>query len=69
MWATTGLISRLQWKYQAWLSGYSGGCLRQPTMRVNDDLMRMLRQGLVKSGLPVTDLHDREFLRGRFPTS
>jgi 4-hydroxy-tetrahydrodipicolinate synthase len=66
-WAQTGLISRLQWKYQAWLNGYSGGPLRQPTMRVSDELMRMLRQGLVKSGLPVTESHDREFFVGRFP--
>jgi 4-hydroxy-tetrahydrodipicolinate synthase len=67
MWGQTGLISRFQWKYQAWLSGYSGGPLRQPTMRVGDDLMRMLRQGLIKSGLPVTTSHDREFFVGRFP--
>jgi 4-hydroxy-tetrahydrodipicolinate synthase len=67
-WAATGLISRFQWKYQAWLSGYSGGPLRQPTMRLTDDLMRNLRQGLVRSNLPVTDLLDREFFAGRFPT-
>jgi 4-hydroxy-tetrahydrodipicolinate synthase len=66
-WAGTRHINRLQWKYQAWLSGYNGGALRQPSMRVSDELMRTLRQGLVKSGLPVTDLHDREFFVGRNP--
>jgi 4-hydroxy-tetrahydrodipicolinate synthase len=64
-WAGTGHINRLQWKYQAWLSGYNGGALRQPSMRISDELMRGLRQGLVKSGLPVTELHDREFFIGR----
>jgi 4-hydroxy-tetrahydrodipicolinate synthase len=67
-WVGTGLINRLQWKYQAWLSGYNGGALRQPSMRVSDELMRVLRQGLVKSGLPVTELHDREFFVGRHPS-
>ena len=66
-WAGTGHINRLQWKYQAWLSGYNGGGLRQPSMRVSDELMRGLRQGLVKSGLEVTELHDREFVVGRNP--
>jgi 4-hydroxy-tetrahydrodipicolinate synthase len=66
-WAGTGLINRLQWKYQAWLNGYNGGALRQPSMRLSDELMRVLRQGLVKSGLPATDLHDREFFIGRNP--
>lgn len=66
-WAGTGLINRLQWKYQAWLSGYNGGALRQPSMRVSDELMRVLRQGLVKAALPVTELHDREFFIGRHP--
>jgi len=66
-WGATGLINRLQWKYQAWLNGYNGGALRHPTMRVSDELMRGLRQGLVKSGLPVTETADREFLTGRNP--
>jgi 4-hydroxy-tetrahydrodipicolinate synthase len=66
-WAATGLINRLQWKYQAWLNGYNGGALRHPTMRVSDEMMRLLRQGLTKSGLPVTESADREFLIGRNP--
>ena len=66
-WGSTGLINRLQWKYQAWLNGYNGGALRHPTMRVSDELMRVLRQGLVKSKMPVTESPDREFLIGRHP--
>jgi len=66
-WAGVGHINRLQWKYQAWLNGYNGGALRQPSMRISDDMMRLLRQGLVKAGLPVTEDHDREFFIGRNP--
>lgn len=66
-WGHTGHINRFQWKYQAWLSGYNGGSLRQPTMRVSDEMMRSLRQGLLRAGLPVTDDHDREFYKGRNP--
>jgi len=44
---------------------YNGGAFRQPSMRVSDGRARVLRQGLIKFALPVTDLHDREFLIGR----
>jgi 4-hydroxy-tetrahydrodipicolinate synthase len=64
-----GLINRLQWKYQAWLNGYSGGPLRQPTMRVNDQLMSMLRAGLVQSGIEPTASPNQDFFIGRYPTS
>jgi len=66
-WAGTGHINRLQWKYQAWLNGYNGGALRQPSMRVSDDMMRTLRGGLTRAGLPVTDSPDRDFFIGRNP--
>jgi hypothetical protein len=45
----------------------NGGAFRQPSMRVSDELARVLRQGLIKSGLPVTDLHDHEFFIGGNP--
>lgn len=64
-----GLINRLLWKYQAWLTGYSGGPLRQPTMRVNDQMMTTLRNGLAQSGIEPTTSPNREFFVGRFPTS
>lgn len=62
-----GLINRLQWKYQAWLNGYNGGPLRQPSMRVSDEMRKNLREGLEKSGIKTTPLHDREFFVGRHP--
>ena len=62
-----GLINRMLWKYQAWLQGYNGGPLRQPAMRVSDEFMSRLRQGLLKSGLEPTPLQDHEFFTGRHP--
>jgi 4-hydroxy-tetrahydrodipicolinate synthase len=63
----TGFIHRMMWKYEAWLNGFNGGPMRRPTMRLNDATMKMLRDGLVKSGIPVTEAHDREFFVGRNP--
>ncbi len=44
-------VNRQAWKFPAWLQGYNGGPLRQPTQRVHDVQMQMLRQGLIDSGL------------------
>jgi 4-hydroxy-tetrahydrodipicolinate synthase len=63
--AQTQFINRMIWKYQGWLSGYNGGPLRRPTMRINDGQMATLRNGLIRSGLPVAAEHDREFFVGR----
>lgn len=62
-----GVINRTQWKYQDWLAGFNGGPLRAPAMRVPDRLMKMLRQGLIASGLPVTADPDSAFMAGRHP--
>jgi 4-hydroxy-tetrahydrodipicolinate synthase len=61
------MVHRMAWKYQAWLNGFSGGPLRQPTARLVWTQMAMLRKGLVDSGLPVTDDPDEAFFTGRFP--
>jgi 4-hydroxy-tetrahydrodipicolinate synthase len=61
-------LNRQAWKYQAWLQGYNGGPLRQPTMRIHDAQMNALRQGLSDSGLTPTDEPNREFFVGRNPT-
>ncbi len=37
------LINRQAWKFQAWLQGYNGGPLRQPTQRIHDAQMTQLR--------------------------
>lgn len=61
----TSSINRTQWKYQEWLSGFNGGALRPPAVRLPDRFMKQLRASLEASGLPVTDSPDSEFLRGR----
>ena len=60
-------IHRYIWKYQAWLQGFNGGPLRQPTMRITAPQMRSLRQGLVDSKLTVTSDPDELFFVGRNP--
>jgi 4-hydroxy-tetrahydrodipicolinate synthase len=62
-------INRQAWKFQAWLQGYNGGPLRQPTQRIHDPQMNALRQGLRDSGLLVADEPNREFFVGRNPTA
>ncbi|MBW9110374.1 dihydrodipicolinate synthase family protein [Microbacterium ureisolvens] len=63
----TTVINRTGWKYQEWLAGFNGGALRAPAPRIPDRLMKQARQALIASGLPVTDLPDSEFVRGRTP--
>jgi dihydrodipicolinate synthase/N-acetylneuraminate lyase len=63
----TGVLNRTMWKYQDWLAGFNGGPLRGPAMRVPDRFMKMLRQALVASGLPVTSDADVDFMVGRNP--
>ena len=46
--AQTNVLNRMQWKYQAWLNGFNGGPMRQPSMRVTDPSMATLRQGLAQ---------------------
>ena len=65
--AQTSVLNRMQWKYQAWLNGFNGGPMRQPSMRVTDPSMATLRTGLARSGIKPTELHDREFYIGRNP--
>lgn len=65
--AGSNFIHRMLWKYQGWLSGFNGGPLRSPTMRLVDRQMKMLRQGLVSAGLEVTVDPDKAFFVGRTP--
>ena len=58
-------INRQAWKFQAWLQGYNGGPLRQPTQRIHDPQMNALRKGLLDAGLsPSMDPYE-EFFAGR----
>jgi 4-hydroxy-tetrahydrodipicolinate synthase len=65
--AGAGLVHRMVWKYQYWLSGFNGGPIRQPLPRVNDAQMRTLRQGLIRAGLTPAPGEDHEFFVGRHP--
>jgi 4-hydroxy-tetrahydrodipicolinate synthase len=64
---TTGFINRMQWKFQGWLNGMNGGPLRQPTMKIPDRTMAILRRGLIDSGLPCEQAPNAEFFIGRHP--
>ena len=48
----SNFIHRMLWKYQAWLSGFNGGPLRRPAMRLTAPQMQALRNGLIASKLP-----------------
>ena len=60
-------INRQAWKFQAWLQGYNGGPLRQPTQRIHDAQMNALRKGLIDSGLEPSMDPFAEFFVGRNP--
>jgi 4-hydroxy-tetrahydrodipicolinate synthase len=60
-------INRQAWKFQAWLQGYNGGPLRQPTQRIHDVQMNALRKGLLDSGLEPTTAPNAEFFIGHNP--
>jgi 4-hydroxy-tetrahydrodipicolinate synthase len=62
-----GIIHRMVWKYQAWLHGFNGGPLRQPTMKIRDVHMRQLRESQKRAGLNPTESPDHEFFIGRNP--
>jgi dihydrodipicolinate synthase/N-acetylneuraminate lyase len=62
-----GLVNRMLWKYAAWLNGFNGGPLRQPTMKINQSQMTAIRQALIASGIEVTKDDDSQFFIGRFP--
>ena len=64
---TTGFINRMQWKFQGWLIGMNGGPLRQPTMKIPDRTMAILRRGLTDSGLPCEQAPNAQFFLGRHP--
>jgi 4-hydroxy-tetrahydrodipicolinate synthase len=65
--AGANFIHRYLWKYQAWLQGYNGGPMRQPIMKINDAQMRLVRDGLVKSGFDIKEEAAKDFYQGRNP--
>jgi 4-hydroxy-tetrahydrodipicolinate synthase len=65
--ASSGLINRTIWKYQAWLQGYNGGPIPHPTPRLYARDMAVLRRGLEASGFKTTSDPDEAFFVGRHP--
>lgn len=65
--AGANFIHRYLWKYQAWLQGYNGGPMRQPVMKINDGQMRLVREGLIRSGFDIADETAVDFYTGRNP--
>ncbi len=63
----TSLVHRQLWKYQYWLNGFNGGPIRQPHNRINDNQMRALRQGLIRSGIKPAPGEDADYFVGRNP--
>jgi 4-hydroxy-tetrahydrodipicolinate synthase len=60
-------LNRQAWKFQAWLQGYNGGPLRQPTQRIHDAQMNLLRKGLIDSGMQPSMDDFAAFFTGRHP--
>jgi 4-hydroxy-tetrahydrodipicolinate synthase len=65
--AGSNYIHRYLWKFWAWLHGYNGGPLRQPTNKLSDGQMRSSRDAMIKSGFPVKDESFADFFVGRNP--
>ncbi|MFP3913257.1 MAG: dihydrodipicolinate synthase family protein [Actinomycetota bacterium] len=60
-------VHRYLWKFQAWLNGYNGGPLRQPAMKLSDQLMRTSVDGLRQAGIAPGDEPFELFFEGRNP--
>jgi dihydrodipicolinate synthase/N-acetylneuraminate lyase len=58
-------VHRWAWKYMGWLQGMSGGPARMPTMRLDQLMMRTLRDSVTRAGLQPTELPDAAFFEGR----
>lgn len=63
--AGTVFVHRMLWKFQGWLQGFNGGPVRAPHSRLSDRQMTVLRAAALASGLPITDLPNEDFFRGR----
>jgi len=60
-------VHRYLWKYQAWLTGYNGGPLRQPTGKLNDGQMKRVAAGLTAAGILEEVPDPAAFFVGRNP--
>jgi dihydrodipicolinate synthase/N-acetylneuraminate lyase len=60
-------INRMSWSFQGWLMGFNGGPLRQPTNKIPERFMFMLRNGLADSKLDPLPDPNAAFFVGRNP--
>jgi 4-hydroxy-tetrahydrodipicolinate synthase len=58
-------IHRYLWKYQAWLNGFNGGPIRQPSMKLADGQMRRLADALRRAGIADPTEPIADFFVGR----
>jgi len=65
--AGANYIHRYLWKFWAWLHGYNGGPLRQPTNKISDGQMRASRDAMIKAGFDIADESFAKFFVGRNP--
>lgn len=65
--APSNFVHRYLWKYQAWLTGYNGGPLRQPAMKLNDGQIHRVTQALIASGVIDGAEDPAAFFVGRNP--
>jgi dihydrodipicolinate synthase/N-acetylneuraminate lyase len=60
-------VHRYLWKYQAWLTGYNGGPLRQPAPKLSDGQIKRVTSGLLAAGVIDEAPHPADFFVGRNP--
>jgi len=65
--AAGNFVHRYLWKYQAWLSGYNGGPLRQPASKLNDGQIKRVTAGLLAAGIIDEAPDPADFFVGRNP--
>jgi 4-hydroxy-tetrahydrodipicolinate synthase len=66
--AGTNAVHRMAWKYQAWLTGFNGGPIRQPTQRIVGPQMAGYRAAAKEAGVLYPDTPgDDMFFVGRNP--
>ncbi len=65
--AGSNAVNRMVWKYQAWLTGFNGGPLRQPTPRLVSSQMSGYRAAAAAAGILDAPDGDEAFFTGRHP--
>lgn len=66
--AHTQFLNRMLWKFKGWLNGMNGGPLRQPTMKVTERDMNLLRKAVIDSGIANPTESNADYFVGRNPS-